>query len=101
MGTSTDLVTTAEAAQILDSDVSTVNRWAVEGRLRVAYRMPGAKGARLYLRAEVEAFAAELDAQRPPKCPTCGQRMPEGTQPVADVGHPDDEPEPNGATKVA
>lgn len=96
MGTPTDLVGTSEAARILDVDVSTVNRWAVEGRLRVAHRLAGPRGARLYAREDVDAFARELADQRPPRCPTCGHRM----ERAAADDEPD-EPEPNGATQVA
>lgn len=54
-----DLVTTAEAAAILGCSVATVNRWAAEGRLTAAVQFPGVRGARLYVRADVEAEAAD------------------------------------------
>lgn len=80
----TDIVSTAEAAEILDVTVATVNRWAADGRLPTARRLAGTTGARLYLRSVVEGLAAEIAAKR---CPTCGHRL--------DPPAPADEP--NGA----
>lgn len=53
-----DLIPTADVADILGKSVPTVNRYAAEGRLVPAIRMPGLRGARLYRRSDVEAFAA-------------------------------------------
>lgn len=57
-----DLIGTTEAAQILQKDDATVRRWVISGRLRVAMRLPGRTGARLFHRADVEALAAEATA---------------------------------------
>jgi predicted site-specific integrase-resolvase len=59
MTTSTDLVSTAEAAQILRVRTSTVNKWASDGTLTVALSGNGRTGARFYERTTVEALAAE------------------------------------------
>lgn len=50
-----DIVSTAEAARILGKTVSTVNRWAAEGKLVAVLQMPGETGARLFRRADIEA----------------------------------------------
>lgn len=57
MATDPDLISTSEAARILGRPVATVNRWATEGRLAVALKLPGETGARLYRRVDVEALA--------------------------------------------
>ena len=57
MTTSTDLVSTADAAQILRVRTSTVNKWASDGTLPVAVSGNGRTGARFYDRATVEALA--------------------------------------------
>lgn len=54
-----DLVTTAQAAEIVGRSVATVNRWAAEGQILVpAFQFPQHKGARMFRRADVEAIAA-------------------------------------------
>lgn len=97
MGT-LNLVGTPEACRILRRSHQTVNRWAADGRLPVAYQHGGGgKGARLYLRADVEALAAELAADES-ACPTCGRmgRRPEH-RPGSVGGDPRREPDGNGA----
>ena len=59
----TDLVSTSEAADILGKSVATVNRLAANGTLIEAVRAPGAKGARLYRRADVVALLSPTDAE--------------------------------------
>lgn len=59
-----NLVSTAEAAEILGVDVSTVNRWAADGRLPEAMRAPGARRPRIFSRTQVEALKAERAARR-------------------------------------
>jgi predicted site-specific integrase-resolvase len=56
--TDSDLISTAEAADILRANVATVNRWASSGVLAVAIQAPGRTGTRLYRRSDVEALAA-------------------------------------------
>lgn len=53
---SIDLVSSAQAATIHGVDVTTINRWAKSGRLRVVVKAPGRTGANLFDRAEVEAL---------------------------------------------
>lgn len=60
METNDDLLATAEAAKRLGRSVPTVNRWAAEGRLTIAHKLPGPNGAHLFDRLEVERLAAEL-----------------------------------------
>lgn len=56
------LVTADEVAERLRVDRSTVTRWAATGRLPVALKMPGKRGARLFNEADVDRLAAELKA---------------------------------------
>lgn len=51
------LITTAEVAQVLGVSVKTVNQWASQGRLTVAQKLPGVRGANLYRRSYIEALA--------------------------------------------
>lgn len=57
-----ELLFTADVADRLGVTVRTVNRWVREGRLTPQMQGPGAKGARLYHPAEVDRFAATLEA---------------------------------------
>ncbi len=54
----TELLTTAEVAERLQTTPRTINRWASSGRLPVALRLPGATGANLFDPEVVDAFAA-------------------------------------------
>lgn len=53
----TDLIRSREAAEILNCDVRTVARWANEGKLAVAVKVPGYRGALLFERSIVEELA--------------------------------------------
>ncbi|MCW2754639.1 MAG: hypothetical protein JWQ32_2050 [Marmoricola sp.] len=55
-----EIITTAEAAEILRVSVKTVHRWAGEGRLAVVTKAPGLRGARFFLRSQVEQLGDEL-----------------------------------------
>lgn len=55
-----DLLTTAEVAEILGKSVPTVNRWAVEGKLTPARKLPGLRGPHLFYRADVEALTEDV-----------------------------------------
>lgn len=60
MEPTTELITSAEAAQALGVSAQTVSRWAVEGRLATAKQLPGVRGARLFHRGDVAKLAADL-----------------------------------------
>ena len=55
-----DLITTAQAADLLGKSVATINRMAVDRRLEPALVAPGDKGARWYRKADVEALVETL-----------------------------------------
>lgn len=54
----TDLIPTADVAEMLGKSVATINRWAAENKLVPAMEFPGKKGARMFRRSEVEALLA-------------------------------------------
>jgi len=56
----TDPITTAQAAERLRCDVSTINRMARDGRLAPALKFPGERGPYMFERADVERLAVEL-----------------------------------------
>ncbi|HEY9371473.1 hypothetical protein [Streptomyces sp.] len=65
-----DLITSAEAAEILGVDRSTLTRWSDE-RLRPEERkltpvrqLPGRTGTKLFDRSDVEVLAGELSESR-------------------------------------
>lgn len=55
----TELMTTAAVAERLGVDVSTVARWVNAGRLPVAVKIPGLRGARLFDPKDVDALAEQ------------------------------------------
>jgi excisionase family DNA binding protein len=57
-----DWITTAEVAERLDVDVSTVARWVRSGALAPSGKLPGLRGAYLFEPGDVDAFAAERGA---------------------------------------
>jgi len=59
----TDLLTADQAAIALGVNRRTVNRWATSGRLAVAHRSPGATGALLFSRSDVDALRHERRAE--------------------------------------
>lgn len=61
----TDLIRSREAAEILNCDVRTVARWANEGKLAIAVKVPGYRGALLFERSVVKELA-ERNAQPDP-----------------------------------
>lgn len=75
MATERPLLTSAEAAKILGVEQPTVNKWAAEGRLPTAMKLPGLRGPNLFRPEDVEALRDER----------------------ARTAAPDVEPEPNGA----
>lgn len=52
------LMTSAEAADALRVSVKTITRWADSGKLTVVKRLPGKRGALLFDAAQVEAIIA-------------------------------------------
>lgn len=52
------LIDAATTADLLGVSLTTVHRWARDGRLPIAHQGRGTTGARLYDRAEIEALAA-------------------------------------------
>ena len=56
----TNLMRSAEVADFLGVDVSTLAAWARDGRITPAIKLPGIRGARLFERADVERLAKEL-----------------------------------------
>jgi hypothetical protein len=55
-----ELLTAPQAGLILGKSGKTVVRWAIDGRLPVAVKVPGPKGSYLFARSDVEALADEL-----------------------------------------
>ena len=58
------LIPTAEVAQILGANVKTVTRWASDGVLPYAQKLPGLRGPYLFDAAVVARFKAERDAEK-------------------------------------
>lgn len=56
-----DLITTGEAARILDTSPSTVIRMGDDGRLTIAARI-GPRGDRLYHRTDIDTLAQETSS---------------------------------------
>jgi len=54
-----DLLTTSQVAKRVGRTVATVNRWAAEGRLKPALKLPGDTGAYLFHRADVDTLLSE------------------------------------------
>lgn len=57
--TTPDLIGTAEAAERIGVERSTLSHWIAKGRISAAMKLPGATGALLFDRSEVERVAAE------------------------------------------
>lgn len=54
-----DPIGTAEAAQRLGVDVSTISRWVASGRLTPLFRLPAKTGAMLFDPREVDRVARQ------------------------------------------
>ena len=50
------LLTTADVAEMLGKDVSTIHRLVARGDLRVAIKAPGKRGAYLFRKSDVDAL---------------------------------------------
>ena len=57
---SAGLLSTAEAAALLGKSPATINRWAEDGTLPVAFRAPGIRGARFFTRDAVDAMKSRV-----------------------------------------
>ncbi len=55
-------MTAGEAAEVLGVTVQTVHRFATSGVLPTAMKLPGLRGARMFLRDDVERLAEERAA---------------------------------------
>lgn len=53
------LITSAEAGVILGVEQATVNKWAAQGQMTIAFKLPGLRGAYLFRPEDVEALRAE------------------------------------------
>lgn len=60
------LLTTAEAAKMIGRTVATVNRWAIDGRLPVAQKLPGTTGANLFRPVDVRRLLTDAAAEAQP-----------------------------------
>jgi predicted site-specific integrase-resolvase len=54
-----DLIGSIEAASILNVDRATFNRWVARGDVPVEVKFPGATGARMFRRIDVERVAKD------------------------------------------
>lgn len=61
---STDLVPTRVAAEMLDISVFQVARLVQRGELQAAVQAPGKRGARFFLREDIDALVARYAAER-------------------------------------
>lgn len=61
-----DLIGTAEAADIIGVERSTIAHWMAKGRIAAHLKLPGRTGAVLFDRAEVERVRAEYAATLTP-----------------------------------
>ena len=57
-----DPIGTAEAAQRLGVDVSTISRWVASGRLKPLFRLPAKTGAMVFDAEEVDRLAAQRES---------------------------------------
>lgn len=64
MAAADDLLATSEVSALLRVSIQTVNRMANDGRLKVAKKLPGERGARLYAKEDVLALAAKIREER-------------------------------------
>lgn len=58
-----DLLTTAQVATLLGKSVPTINRWAAEGILEPTVKLPGATGANVFRRSDVEALLSPSEPE--------------------------------------
>jgi len=64
MASPLDIISTVEACELLGGiDRSTLTRWVDAGKVIPMHKLPGATGAWLFTRAEIERVAEELEAR--------------------------------------
>lgn len=51
-----ELLTSRQVAERLETTVTTVNRWVLSGRLQPTMQVPGYRGARLFDESAIEAL---------------------------------------------
>jgi excisionase family DNA binding protein len=56
------LIGSNESCRILEVDKTTLARWAANGRITPAYKLPGRNGAYLFRRADIKALAEQREA---------------------------------------
>jgi len=61
MANTEDLIGTAAACRLLDVDKSTLTRWAIDGTITVALKLPSRNGALLFHLADIEAIREARD----------------------------------------
>lgn len=64
-----DLISSQEALEILGVVLSTLTRWAADGKITPALKMPGSSGAYLWRRSDVVQLAADRAASTAPADP--------------------------------
>lgn len=57
-----DLINSAHAAEILQVDRATFNRWAAKGLVPITFTGPGLTGMRLFRRTDILELAAKRQA---------------------------------------
>ncbi len=54
-----EMLTTAQACQVLGIERTTLTRWVAAGRIKPAHKLPSRNGAFLFHRDDVKALVAE------------------------------------------
>ncbi len=62
MANTDELIGTAAACRLLDLDKSTLTRWAIDGTITPALKLPGRNGALLFHLADIEAIREARDS---------------------------------------
>lgn len=59
-----NLLSASQVCELLSIDRSTLSRWVQIGKIEVAMRLPGPRGAFLFHPADVQRRGREYDAER-------------------------------------
>ena len=76
------LLSSAETADYLSIDRSTLGRWVHSGRLKPAHRNPGEGGAVLFFATDVRDLAGTIEREAElalTTCTKCGQQLPKAS----------------------